>query len=581
VNCQRRIISYVTRRASRFLGVVIVFGFACIASNVFSQSITTVPQDSSPQAQHARPKIKLAPKSLNFGNVPTGHDAPAMQVRLSNSSASSPVSITGITSTDPEFLPAQDCVTTIPALATCSVSVSFHPTSAGKHKAHLRVVDDAAKSPQIAKLSGIGVGPPPTPTSTPTATATPTTTPTPTATQTATSTPTITPTPMPTISLSTDQSASIVIGQADFTSATTNVNGMATSSSIRLPIGNPAVSEPGVLYVPDSQNNRVLGFLTVPQSNGAAADFVLGQPDFTHTSGGNGPGLFQLLQGLLANDGKFYTADHSNSRLLIWDALPTATATLPDIVVGQSDFFENAPKCTQSGLGNTGAAWVTGTKLIVTDASFSRIMIWNSIPNSQGAAADLVVGQPNFTGCVVNNDGTNASGPPTSRTLAFPEGVWSDGTRLAVTDLGNNRVLIWNTFPTTNFQPADIVLGQPDFSTGVSNNDGTGNSGTPSASNLSLALSNFSTGLQGGFLFSNGTQLFVADANNNRILIWNTFPTGNFQAADVVLGQPEFSTSTALIEANGFSFPTGVYQNGQSLFVTDTNNNRVLIFDGK
>jgi len=29
-------------------------------------------------------------------------------------------------------------------------------------------------------------------------------------------------------------------------------------------------------------------------------------------------------------------------------------------------------------------------------------------------------------------------------------------------------------------------------------------------------------------VFSNGTQLFVDDQMNNRILVWNTFPTANF-----------------------------------------------------
>jgi WD40 repeat protein len=41
--------------------------------------------------------------------------------------------------------------------------------------------------------------------------------------------------------------------------------------------------------------------------------------------------------------------------------------------------------------------------------------------------------------------------------------VSSDGVRLFVTDLGYNRVLIWNSIPTQNNQPADVVVGQPDF----------------------------------------------------------------------------------------------------------------------
>jgi hypothetical protein len=35
-----------------------------------------------------------------------------------------------------------------------------------------------------------------------------------------------------------------------------------------------------------------------------------------------------------------------------------------------------------------------------------------------------------------------------------------------VADLGNNRVLIWNSIPTTNQKAADVVVGQKDMDTG-------------------------------------------------------------------------------------------------------------------
>ncbi|MEZ5355095.1 MAG: hypothetical protein R2762_20865 [Bryobacteraceae bacterium] len=38
-----------------------------------------------------------------------------------------------------------------------------------------------------------------------------------------------------------------------------------------------------------------------------------------------------------------------------------------------------------------------------------------------------------------------------------------------VTDLGNNRVLIWNSVPTQNQAPPDLVLGQPDYQRPVNN----------------------------------------------------------------------------------------------------------------
>ena len=40
--------------------------------------------------------------------------------------------------------------------------------------------------------------------------------------------------------------------------------------------------------------------------------------------------------------------------------------------------------------------------------------------------------------------------------------------------------------------------------------------------------------------------LFVADTQNNRVMVWNTLPTKNNQPADFVLGQPNFTTSPNL-----------------------------------
>src|SRR5258708_10827592 len=70
--------------------------------------------------------------------------------------------------------------------------------------------------------------------------------------------------------------------------------------------------------------------------------------------------------------------------------------------------------------------------------------------------ANVVLGQPNFAGY---QSATTQSG------MNLPLAVASDGTNVAVADTANNRVLIWKSFPTVNGQPADIVLGQKDFTT--------------------------------------------------------------------------------------------------------------------
>ena len=115
---------------------------------------------------------------------------------------------------------------------------------------------------------------------------------------------------------------------------------------------------------------------------------------------------------------------------------------------------------------------------------------------------DLVLGQPDFTTCGANTGGLSAS------SLYRPEGVWSDGTRLLVADADNARVLLWTTFPTANGEPADVVLGQPDF---------TSNAAAVTAAGMDWAPT----------VTSNGTQIAVADCDANRVLVWNAFPTAN------------------------------------------------------
>jgi hypothetical protein len=76
----------------------------------------------------------------------------------------------------------------------------------------------------------------------------------------------------------------------------------------------------------------------------------------------------------------------------------------------------------------------------------------------------------------------------------------------------NNRILVWNTFPTQNFAAADVVLGQPNFTCGVQLNDGTGCvSGAASAKNLKMPT---------GVYQSPGNKLIVTDGGDSRYLIF-------------------------------------------------------------
>jgi hypothetical protein len=173
-----------------------------------------------------------------------------------------------------------------------------------------------------------------------------------------------------------------------------------------------------------------------------------------------------------------------------------------------------------------------------------------------------VLGQDDFTS-VQSNRGNDR---PTASTLFWPYGVFWDGARLWVSDTGNRRVLVWDGLPRVNAQPADLVLGQNDF--GVRDENG----GTaPNASSLRWPHA----------LASWRGRLCVADAGNNRVLVWDRTPSRDNAPADHVLGQGDalgvdHNQSRYWPDAATLNMPYGVTAIGDWLLVSDTANSRLL-----
>ncbi len=288
---------------------------------------------------------------------------------------------------------------------------------------------------------------------------------------------------------STGQAARLVVGQVNFTAGNYGATNLLLGSPSGLAYSN------GVLWVVDSNrlggtpnNNRVLRFSdvatypsptedpTIPGSTCGVcrgqASLVLGQPDFISSN-------FTLTQtGMrsptaVATDGNVVAvADTDNNRALIWLSPPRVDGQPADVVVGQPDFTHNTPAVppTATSLRGPSGVWIAGGKLYVADTQDNRILIYNKIPTTNNAAADVVIGAPNFTTAVQLDLVQSSSVAPTAANMQTPVSVTTDGKRMYVSDLAQNRVLIWNTIPTTNGAPADIALGQQNLTTGISNN---------------------------------------------------------------------------------------------------------------
>lgn len=372
-------------------------------------------------------------------------------------------------------------------------------------------------------------------------------------------------TPPKPLAFSTFQAASLVIGQTDMTSGDGDAGGTIGPVGIGNVVGAPALApSSGPLYLVDNGHARVVGYRYFPSINGKAADFVIGQPDFTTDTYGRTASKFLLPNRCDAAHGHLFLSDYGNSRVLIWNSLPTSD-TPADVVIGKPDFTSNESALDASHLSTPQGVMEAGGKVYVLDGGHNRLLIWNSIPTQNGQAANLVVGQTDFT--------TSTSGLNQFQ-FGDPRAFWTDGTRLVICDWGNHRVLIWNHIPTTNGADADVVVGAPDFTTAGSS--------TPSATAI-----RYPTGVT-----SDGNMLAVADYNWHRVLIFDSFPTSNGASASQVLGQNSFTNVTAnddnqdgvqdsVPTARTLFFPADVRIIGRRLLVADQDNNRVLVFQSK
>ncbi len=357
-----------------------------------------------------------------------------------------------------------------------------------------------------------------------------------------------------TIGFTNKQDASVVIGQPDFTGNSPNQGGSVAANTYTQSYGDPAYGA-GKLFLPDYGNNRVLVFNSIPTSNNASADYVIGQPDLTSNTAGTSSSAINGPESVSTNGTNLMIVDYNNNRILIYNTIPTTSGASADVVVGQTDFAASGSGLSASQINGPESAFLTADKLLIADSLNNRVLIFNSIPTANGQTANIVLGQTDFTS---NTSGTSAT------TLKNPTDVWSDGTRLIVSDAGNNRILIWNTFPTANGQAADVVVGQTNF-TG-------GGAGT--------AADKFRR--QWNFTASAATnQLFVTDLDNHRVLIFNTIPTSNGASADAVLGQDGFTTKTAGCTQSSLNWPCGICViDDTRIIMIDANNNRALIFEG-
>jgi hypothetical protein len=425
------------------------------------------------------------------------------------------------------------------------------------------------------------------------------------------------------IPASNNSSANYVIGQPDLVSKQPN-QGLGTPAANTLNSPNDVFSNGTTLFIADTGNNRVLIYSPIPTSSNASAQFVLGQGGFTTTTNALSQTGLDTPEGVFAAGTTLFVADTNNWRVLLFNLSALSNGVTASVVVGSNNFTTRS-----SGNGKANAMYIPqgvcvagGTTLVVADSGNSRVLLFNPIPTSNNANANFVIGQSGFGNAVTNS---NQGGSVGANTLDSPAGVASDPSgRIYIADTSNNRTLIYNSAPVSNNAPASQVVGQTDMLSSTANQGSTPNSqneygptgvfsdGThlaivdalnnrtliynslptapDAAANLEVGQADLFSSAPNqsatGNFMENPESIMVdplgrvvlADFTNNRVLIYNSVPVTNYTPADVVVGQPNFGSTSNGAGPSGLYTPFAAYSTGSALYVSDTSNNRVLVF---
>jgi sugar lactone lactonase YvrE len=358
------------------------------------------------------------------------------------------------------------------------------------------------------------------------------------------------------------QAATYVLGQSSLTTSDSNPTSLHYWGAQDVAID----ARTGKAFVIDIYASRILRYSNVDTlAMGGAPEAVLGQTNLDVGSPGTSASQLNNPGGLaLDSSGRLWVADSGNNRVLRFDnASMKPNGANADAVLGQNDFVNVAPASTQSGMSSPAAVCVdnTGT-LWIADTQNNRVLRFaNAATKANGANADGVLGQPNFTSNAITI-------PATASSMNQPSGLCADSSgHLWVADTNDARVLRFDNAATEadpDGAPADHVLGQPSLIGGSS-----GTSAQLLSSPMNIDID--STGL-----------LAVSDKNNKRCLLWaNAASLGDGADATLVLGQTSFNAQgQGGLTASQIGDPRSArFDAAGRLWVVDGSARRVLRFD--
>ncbi len=326
----------------------------------------------------------------------------------------------------------------------------------------------------------------------------------------------------------------------------------------------------GSLWVCDTGHHRLLRWLRMPEADNAPADLIVGQADFSR-EGRNAKA---------APSGAKSQCAHG--RLRLWPSWPRRSRRLEPshaAVARGADARQSAgrhcarpgrrsadarqsrrrsPDCCDTAL----ALWRRRDRrqLVVADTGNRRVLIWNE-PRTTGQRADIVLGQNDFDSRDENaGDAVNALG------MRWPHGLALWRGMLAVSDAGDNRIMLWTDLPDRSGAPCDLVLGQKDFS-GCDHNMA---AYYPSAPTLNMPYA---------IAVARG-RLIAADTASSRLIAFSQAEMG--ARADRLTGQRDFASKGdngwGAARRNSLCWPYDLSVRDELVAIADSGNNRVMLW---
>jgi signal transduction histidine kinase/6-phosphogluconolactonase (cycloisomerase 2 family) len=429
-----------------------------------------------------------------------------------------------------------------------------------------------------------------------------------------------------------------VIGQDDLN--TYETNNLLTQNRMDTPMAVAYDSNRDWLFVGDDSNCRVLVFnLSGGITNGMNASYVLGEPDFSTSNCSTTQDGLDGASGLAFDPvtENLFVGDYFNRRAIVYDTTSITNGMNASHVLGKSDFTTNTIQTTQSGTGGvSGVFYDTGSsQLFVADDTNNRTLVFDlSGGITDGMNASHVLGQPNFTSGGISITQAGQDGPIDIAYDAARQ-------RLFVAEFDGSRTMVYDiSGGITDGMNASYVLGQPNFTAQDFTRDQNGQDSPLSveyiassdtvlvgdfrrvleydASALATSMNaqaligqndgsnkpDYTTYFYDGYGWygdavagSEATlidtvdhHLFVADMENQRILVYNLDNSNNLTSAhaDYVIGRQKFnamalnaspSQSNLMWDFSSQPLQMAYDPVGNRLFVTDPDFYRVMVFD--